>query len=69
MEDDFPWKSEQVLASYELGPSGLSFDYLLNEKPEGDFYLSRKEEVLPSTRRSVCGSLPDDARGDRTSLP
>jgi len=38
MGDMFPWKSEEELVAFELSPSGLSFDYLLNEKPEGDFY-------------------------------
>ena len=29
-----------------LEPSGLSFDYLLHEKPEGDFY-GKKEYIVP----------------------
>ncbi|PKN30835.1 MAG: molybdopterin oxidoreductase [Deltaproteobacteria bacterium HGW-Deltaproteobacteria-21] len=42
MGKDFPWKSEEELVAFELGPSGLSFDYLLNEKPEGDFYIEKQ---------------------------
>jgi anaerobic selenocysteine-containing dehydrogenase len=39
--DVFPWKSEEELVRFELEPSGLSFDYLLNEKPEGDYYQEK----------------------------
>jgi len=45
MEDLFPWKSEEELVAFELKPSGLSFDYLLNEKPEGDYYQQKQYEV------------------------
>jgi formate dehydrogenase (coenzyme F420) alpha subunit len=41
MEESFPWKSEEELVRFELGPSKLSFDHLLNEKPEGDFYQKK----------------------------
>jgi anaerobic selenocysteine-containing dehydrogenase len=41
MGDLFPWKSEEEFVAFELGPSGLSFDYLLNEKPEGDYYQEK----------------------------
>jgi anaerobic selenocysteine-containing dehydrogenase len=39
--EQFPWKSEEELVRHELGPTGLSFEYLLNEKPEGDFYQQK----------------------------
>lgn len=42
MGDLFPWKSEEELVSFELQPSGLTFDYLLNEKPEGAFYQEKE---------------------------
>lgn len=45
MEDAFAWKSEEELVRYELGPSGLSFDYLLNEKPEGSYYQEKEYEI------------------------
>jgi len=38
----FPWPSEEDFVSAELEPSGLSFAYLLNEKPEGDFYRQKE---------------------------
>jgi anaerobic selenocysteine-containing dehydrogenase len=39
--EQFPWKSEEELVRHELGPTGLSFDYLLHEKPEGAFYQEK----------------------------
>jgi len=41
MGELFPWKSEEELVGFELKPSGLTFDYLLNEKPEGDYYQEK----------------------------
>ena len=46
MDERFPWKSEEEFVSFMVDPSGLSFDYLLNEKPGGDFY-AQKEYVIP----------------------
>jgi len=43
----FPWESEEDLVRYELGPSGLSFEYLLSEKPEGDFYQEKAYGIPP----------------------
>ncbi|MBW2311621.1 MAG: molybdopterin-dependent oxidoreductase [Deltaproteobacteria bacterium] len=43
--DRFSWNSEEELVAFELEPSGLSFNYLLNEKPEGDFYGEKQYEV------------------------
>ena len=40
--DKFPWKTEEEFVSSILEPSGFSFDYLLNEKPEGDFFSEKK---------------------------
>jgi anaerobic selenocysteine-containing dehydrogenase len=42
MGDKFPWKSEEELVAFELAPTGLSFDHLLNEKPEGAFYQEKE---------------------------
>jgi anaerobic selenocysteine-containing dehydrogenase len=39
--DQFPWKSEEELVAFELEPSGLSFDYLMHEKPEGSLYQEK----------------------------
>ncbi len=54
---DFPWTSEEELVRYELGPSGLSFDYLLNEKPEGAFYQEKTYEVVPGLFKTPSGKI------------
>ncbi len=45
LEALFPWKSEEDLVRFELEPSGLPFEYLLNEKPEGGFYQNKVYEM------------------------
>jgi formate dehydrogenase (coenzyme F420) alpha subunit len=55
--DDFPWESEEEFVRYELGPSGLSFDYLLDEKPEGDYYQQKTYEVTPGLFRTPSGKI------------
>ena len=52
MEDHFPWRSEEELVAYELAPSGLSFDFLLLEKPEGDFYAQKRYEITDKLFRT-----------------
>ena len=47
MSDRFPWKTEKEFVSFMIEPTGLSFDYLLNEKPEGDYY-AEKEYTSPA---------------------
>ena len=42
LDDRFPWKSEKEFVSFMIEPSGFSFDYLLKEKPEGDFYAEKE---------------------------
>jgi len=41
----FPWKSEEELVRFELGPTGLTFEELLTEKPEGAFYQEKQYEL------------------------
>ena len=41
MGDQFPWQSEEELVTFELGPSGITFNQLLQEKPEGAFYQQK----------------------------
>jgi anaerobic selenocysteine-containing dehydrogenase len=38
MGDKFPWESEEELVAFELAPTGLTFDELLFDKPEGSYY-------------------------------
>jgi anaerobic selenocysteine-containing dehydrogenase len=42
MGELFPWKSEEELVAFELGPTGLTFKQLLEEKPEGAFYQKKE---------------------------
>ncbi|GAB4262595.1 molybdopterin-containing oxidoreductase family protein [Deferrisoma sp.] len=44
----FPWATEEEFVAFELEPTGLSFDYLLHEKPEGDFYGKKRYEMPPN---------------------
>jgi anaerobic selenocysteine-containing dehydrogenase len=57
IHEKFPWKSEEEFVSYMLEPSGLSFDYLLNEKPEGDFYAEKKYEIPEGLFRTPAGKI------------
>ena len=52
MADRFPWKSEEDLITFELSPSGLTFDYLMNEKPEGDFYQEKQYGIAEGQFRT-----------------
>ena len=40
--DKFPWGSEEELVAFELAPTGLTFEQLLHDKPEGDFYQLKR---------------------------
>jgi anaerobic selenocysteine-containing dehydrogenase len=57
MGEQFPWKSEEDLVAFELAPSGLSFDYLLHEKPEGDFYARKRYEITDKLLRAPSGRI------------
>jgi anaerobic selenocysteine-containing dehydrogenase len=57
MEADFPWNSEEEFVSFELGPSGLTFDYLLNQKPEGAFYQEKRYGVRENLFRTPSGKI------------
>jgi formate dehydrogenase (coenzyme F420) alpha subunit len=51
----FPWQSEEELVVFELGPTGLTFEQLLNEKPEGVYFNEKvygmKERGVPAASR------------------
>jgi len=55
--DQFPWKSEEELVAFELEPSGLSFDYLLQEKPEGEIYREKKYSTPEGLFRTPSGKI------------
>jgi anaerobic selenocysteine-containing dehydrogenase len=57
LEETFPWKSEEEFVTFMLEPTGLSFDYLLNEKPEGDFYAEKKYSTREGLFRTPSGKI------------
>ncbi|MCK5836644.1 MAG: molybdopterin-dependent oxidoreductase, partial [Desulfobacula sp.] len=57
LEALFPWKSEEELVRFELAPGKLSFDYLLNEKPEGAFYQEKTYELNDELFRTPSNKI------------
>lgn len=57
VKEHFPWASEEEFVSFLLGPTGFSFDYLLNEKPEGDFYAKKKYEIREGMFKTPAGKI------------
>ena len=55
--EQFPWKSEEELVAFELEPTGLTFDQLLSEKPEGAYYQQKQygmmEGGLPTPSKKI----------------
>ncbi|PLX39727.1 MAG: molybdopterin oxidoreductase [Deltaproteobacteria bacterium] len=47
---DFPWETEEDLIRFELDPSGLTFEGLLAETPEGTYYNHKAYEVPDNGR-------------------
>lgn len=66
----FPWRSEEELVAFELAPTGLSFEYLLKEKPEGDYYQKKRYEIkeneftTPSRKIEIYSQALKDAGYD-----
>jgi anaerobic selenocysteine-containing dehydrogenase len=56
-EDKFLWKSEEQFVAFMLEPTGLPFDYLLNEKPQGDFYAEKKYTTPEGLFRTPSGKI------------
>ncbi len=56
-EGNFPWESEQGFVTSILEPTGLSFDHLLNTKPEGDYYAFKKYETPEGLFRTPSGKI------------
>ncbi|WP_025324084.1 molybdopterin-containing oxidoreductase family protein [Deferrisoma camini] len=48
LEEHFPWRTEEEFVRFELETTGLTFDELLHEKPEGAFYGEKRYEMPPS---------------------
>jgi len=57
LEEYFPWKSEEELVTFELEPSGLTFETLLNEKTGGAFYQEKKYEIQEGQFRTPSGKI------------
>ena len=57
MSDRFPWKTEADFVAFMIEPSGFSFDYLLNEKPEGDFYAEKEYTIPEGFFRTPSGKI------------
>jgi anaerobic selenocysteine-containing dehydrogenase len=55
--DKFSWKSEEKFVAFMLEPTGLTFDYLLNEKPQGDFYAEKKYSIPEGLFRTPSGKI------------
>lgn len=56
-QDKFPWGSEKKFVETILEPSGLSFDHLLNVKPEGDFFAEKKYGAPEGLFRTPSGKI------------
>jgi anaerobic selenocysteine-containing dehydrogenase len=52
MKEVFPWNSEKELVKDLLEPCELNFDYLHNQKPEGDFYQEKVYETTDGMWRT-----------------
>ena len=57
MADKFPWRSEEELVAFELEPTGMSFDYLLHERPEGDYYQQKNYTIDEKTFKTPSGKI------------
>ncbi len=57
MADKFPWRSEEELVAFELEPTGMSFDYLFNERPEGDYYQQKNYTIDEKTFKTPSGKI------------
>lgn len=55
--DKFPWKSEEELVAFELGPTGLTFKQLLEEKPEGAFYQMKQYGMKDAKFSTPSGKI------------
>lgn len=56
-EKNFPWESEEKFVESILEPTGLSFDHLLNIKPEGDFFAEKQYGSPEGLFRTPSGKI------------
>ena len=57
VESNFPWESEEKFVASILKPTGLSFDHLLNIKPEGDYYAEKEYNIIEGLFRTPSGRI------------
>ena len=57
LDEKFPWGSEEEFVAFMLKPTGLSFNYLLEEKPEGDFYAKKEYATPEGLFRTPSGKI------------
>lgn len=54
---NFPWPSEEKFVEAILAPTGLSYDHLMNVKPEGDFYTRKTYDISEKTFATPSGKI------------
>lgn len=52
-----PYESEEDYVSFLLSSTGLSFDHLLNTKPEGDYYGRHDYQIKERTFKTPSGKI------------
>lgn len=57
MGDQFPWEREEDLIRFELAPTGLTFEQLLEENPEGRYYGQKKYEIKEGQFATPTGKI------------
>ena len=55
--ENFPWPSEEKFVEAILAPTGLSYDHLMNVKPEGDFYTQKTYDISEKSFRTPSGKI------------
>ena len=53
----FPWLSEEEFVAFLIEPSGLPFDHLMNEKPEGAYYAKKDYAISEGLFRTPSGKI------------
>ncbi len=53
----FPWKTEEEMVAFEIAPSGLTFEYLMNIKPEGAYYHQKQYNIEENSFGTPSGKI------------
>jgi anaerobic selenocysteine-containing dehydrogenase len=57
LKEKFPWASEEELVAFEMEPSGLTFENLMQSKPEGAYYQEKVYETLDGSFPTPSGKI------------